>query len=367
MKKKCVPIVLALMLAFSNTSIYAASTSSAASTSAAAEEEGDDILTVDEALSMAISHSSTLKSLYEQNEINELSADDTRTSLVNSSEYVDVTNLNVELKNLMNNIKNYGTNVEIEKEKIRLNIIELFASIINAEDAIDLYEDEIELNERELKIAEVKNSLGLLSQTEYNGLITENESVKSSKQSLESALDEAYSSLNQILGQDIDTKYTVELDVEYEPLGDVDLSYAITKASTSSHSIKELEEAAEIAGYQLDVYSVEYSGGYKESAQNNYAQAIRELTDAKTQMEASVKSLYNSIISAETTYNNNLASLEQQKQELEVKKVQLELGKITQLEYDQAEYQIRQLENTIKQSVYSHYVDLCKFNNPDLI
>lgn len=366
MKKKCVPLVLAFMLAFSNASVYAASTSTAASTSAS-EQEDDGILTVDEALTKAIAYSRTLKSLYEQNEINELTADDTRTSLVNSSEYVDVTNLNVELKNLMYNIQNYGTNVEIEKEKIRLNIIELFASIISAEDAVDLYDEKIELNERELKIAEVKNSLGLLSQTEYNALVTENESVKSSKQSLESALDSAYTSLNQILGQNIDTKYVVQLDIEYEPLGDVDLNYAITKASTSSQTIKKLEEAAEIAEYQLDVYSVEYSGGYKESAQNNYAQATRELADAKTEMEANVKNLYNSIISAETTYNNNLASLEQQKQELEVKKVQLELGKITQLEYDQAEYQIKELENTIKQSVYSHYVDVCKFNNPDLI
>ena len=366
MKKKCVPLLLAIMLAFTNGSVYAASTQSTSSSSTTTQED-DDVLTVDEALSKAIAYSSTLKSLYEQKEINELSADDTRTSLVNSSEYIDLTNLNVELKNLMYNIQNYGTNVEIEKEKIRLNIIELFASIINAEDAIDLYEEEIELNERELKIAEVKNSLGLLSQTEYNGLVTENETVKSTKQSLESALDEAYASLNQILGQDIDTKYTVELNIEYEPLGDVDLDYAIAKATTNSQSIKDLEEAAEIAGYKVDVYSVEYSGGYEESVRNSYAQATRELADAKTSMEVNLKSLYNNIVSAETTYNNNLASLAQQKQELEVKKVQLELGKITQLEYDQAEYQINQLENTIKQSVYSHYVDVCRFNNPDLM
>ncbi len=372
MKKKCVPALLAIMLTFNTVNGFAASEAANSKTEITANTDkdqslDDNILTVDEALTMATEYSRTLKNLSEQNEINELTADDTRIDLRWSNEYVEVTNLNVELKDLMNSLQNYDNNIEIEKEKLRLNIIEIFASIINAEDSVEMYDKEIELNERELKIAKIKNSLGLLSQTEYNSLITENEKIKSNKQSLESALEETYSSLNSVMGQPLSTRYTVELDVEYEPLGDVDLDYTITKATTSSQTIKDLENEAEIAEYKLDVYSHEYSGGYKETAQSNYAQATRNLEDAKTSMEADITSIYNNIKTSETEYANNTATLNQKKQELEVKKLQLELGKITQLEYDKAEYEIEQLENTIKQGVYSHYILVCKFNNPDLI
>jgi outer membrane protein TolC len=376
MKKRIVPAMLALVLAFGYTNVYAARSSSAATAKTtvkttaqtAAEDDGDDsVLTVDEAVSKAIAYSRTLKTLYENNEINELTASDTRTTLVASSEYIELTNLNVELKNLMNSMTNYDSNVAIEKENIRLNIIQLFAGIISAEDSIKLYEKQIELNERDLKIAQVKSGLGLLSTTDYDALVVSNDKVKSSKQSLEIAVEEAYTSLNQILGQNLSNTYKVSLDVEYEALGDVDLDYAVSKAISSSQTIKEKDEAATIAKYKLDVYSVEYSGGYKESAQSSYAQATRALADAKTSMEANLRSTYNKIQTAETEYNNNLKSLEQKQKELSVKELQLQLGKITQLEYDKAEYEIEQLENTIKQSVYSHYVLVTKFNNPDLL
>jgi hypothetical protein len=367
MKKRCIPAILAIMLAFSSTGVYAAAKTTAAVSTESDSEVEDGVLTVDEAVSKAIAYSRTLKTLYENNEINELSASDTRTDLIWSNEYVEVTNLNVELKNLMNSLSNYDSNVEIEKEKIRLNIIELFASIINAENSIELYDEQIDLNERDLKISQVKKSLGLLSQTDYDALVLSNTQLKSSKQNLEIAVEEAYTSLNKMLGQNLSNTYKVSLDIDYEALGDVDLDYAVSKAVSSSQSIKEKSEAATIAKYKLDVYSHEYSGGYKESAQSNYAQATRALADAKTEMEANLRSVYNSIQTAETNYKNNLSSLEQKKNELEIKKLSLQLGKITQLEYDKAEFEIEQLENTINQSVYSHYVLVSKFNNPDLI
>lgn len=364
-------VLLALVFAFGGTSVYAGDGSAKAldivTVTTPATDRKENVLTVDEAVKKAIDYSPTLKTLSENNVLNEVEADDTHTDLVWATEYVEVTNLNVEFKNLMKSIKNYDTNVEIQKEKIRLNVIELFAGIISAEDNVSMYEEQLELNERELKIAQVKKSLGLMSDSEYNALVVDNNSLKNSKQSIEAALTQAYISLNRLLGQNVDTKYTVELNIDYEPLGQVDLDYEMIKASTSSQTIKELEDAAEIAQYQVDVYSSEYSNDKKEAKENNLSQATRNLSDAKAEMAANVKNTYNSIQTAENTYTNNLATLEQQKKELEIKKLQLSSGKITRLEYDKAEHSIKELENTIRQGVYSHYILVCKFNNPDLI
>lgn len=362
MKKNYTVLLLAAILSlncmpFCSVQTYAA---------AASTESDDGILTVDEAVSKATAYSRTLKSLYEDNEINELDEHDTRRDLINSSEYIQLTNLNVELKRLMNSLADYDENVEIEKKSIRLNVIELFASIIDAEDSLKMYDKQIDINKRELNIADVKIKLGLISQSDYESLKLESERVINERQSLEIALEEAYTSLNRILGQDLEKRYTVSLDIEYQPLGEVSES-DMERAVLGSQGVKQAEEAANIAKYQLDVYSVEYSGGRKETVRNNYAQAVRTLDDTKTNMRSGLRQVYNNIITAESNYADNLALLEQKQKSLEISALQLKLGKITQLEYDKAKYEAEQLENTIKQSVYSHYVLVCKFNDPDLI
>jgi hypothetical protein len=366
--KHSLALAMALVLAFGSTNVYA-STSDKANKAAQveADKDEDNVLTVDDAVSKAISYSRTLKTLYESNELNKVMEDDTRIDLIWSNEYTTVTNLNVELKNLLNNIRNYDSNVAIEKEKIRLNVIQLFAAIINAEDNLDLYDEELALSDKDLEIAKVKLNLGLLSSTDYDALVTSYNKTKSDRQALESSIAEAYNSLNSILGQDLSKRYTVELDIDYEQLGEVDVDFAVAKAVSSSQSIVEKTEAAEIAKYQLDVYSSDWSNDKKESKQNNYNQATRSLADAKTNMETSLRKVFNSIQTSETDYANSLATIEQKEKELAVLAEKLRLGKITQLEYDKSEYELNKLKTNLKQSVYSHYVLVSQFNNPDLL
>ncbi|MBQ6553601.1 MAG: TolC family protein [Firmicutes bacterium] len=364
MKKKIMPaIMLALLLSFSSISTYAASSSTISA------EQTAEVLTVEEATKRAIEYSHTIKTLNESTDISEKTADDTRQDLVNSSDSTSTITLNTQLKNLMNSISSNKANTEIEKEKIRLNVIETFASIINAENELDIYEKQLHISERELKIAEVKINLGLISQSDYDALVISNKNTKSSKQSLEIALKQAYTSLNKILGRDLTTTYTVTLDIEYSPLGDANVDLAASRAASSSQTVKDKENAEAVAKYRLDTYSYTDAtiNEYKQSYRNNYAQATRDTADAKVNAENNVRNVYNSILTSETNYNTNLQNLTQKTSELEILKKKLELGKITQLEYDKAELEIERLENTMEQNVYSHYVLVCRFNDPDLI
>ena len=97
MKKKHIALLLAVMFSLSSIPFCGVQTYAEVRSS----ETDDGILTVDEAVNKATAYSRTLKSLYEENEINELDEHDTRRDLINSNEYVQLTNLNVELKRLM--------------------------------------------------------------------------------------------------------------------------------------------------------------------------------------------------------------------------------------------------------------------------
>lgn len=349
-----------------NVNVFALSNSSI-STNQTTEDVDDNILTVEEATQRAISYNKDLKTLKENLSLAEDDAKDTNKDLFYANEYSEVTSLSVQLKNLYNNIENYKANEEITKKSLELSVIEYFSSIKNAQKSIELFEEQLSISEKELEIAQVKLNLGLISQSEFDDKKNSYTKTKNEKINLESTLDNSYISLNKLLGYDLNSKYELELDIEYEQMEEIDLDAPINKALSSTQSIKEKQNAVTVAKYELDVYSSLYSNDKKESKENSYAQTQRALTDAKTDLNQSLTQLYNNIITSENQIESNYKDLEQLNKEYEIKQVQYSLGKVTELELNEAEYKINSLEADIESAVYSHTVNVRKFLEPDLI
>lgn len=337
--------------------------------SAAEAEEEQEILTVDTAVSLAIKNSTELKNLSENKALAEDDADDANTDLFYATEYTDVTSLSVQLKNLRNNITTYNANEEITKEKIELSVIQYFAAIMKAQDDLMLYDKQLEITDKEMEIAKVKLGLGLLSQNDYDTQLLSYKTLKNDRNNLEISISDAFMSLNKLLGsKDLNKTYELELDIDYAPFDSSrSLSTTITKELSTNQSIKEKENSAEVAKYELDVYSALYSSEKKESKETKYAQAVRSLSDAKTELTQQITDVYNNIIKTEAEYNANIDSLEQKKKDLTVNQLQLSLGKITELDLLNAEYEINKLEAAIQNQIYSHDVLVRQFNNSNLI
>lgn len=330
--------------------------------------EGKKInLTVDEAVEKAINYSHELKNMADAQDLAEENEDDARHDLFYATEYATVTSLSVQFKNLTNTISNYEKNTALQKDAIALSVYNLFAAITEAEDNITLYEKNMDIEERSLAIAETKLKLGLISQSEYNSLKTSYEQLKANVQTLRNALDTSYMNLSKIMGDDLSTTYNIALDSDYTPIDrTINLQDKIIHDTGTSLKVKEAEENVTVTKYSYDVYSELYSSGKKEEVRNSYNTAVRELESIKTNLEAQVKTIYNQIIDLETSYNSNLTQLEELKSQLAIKETQLALGKITQIEYDKAEYEIESLEYEIKHQAYSHTALMTQFNNIDL-
>lgn len=324
-------------------------------------------LTVSEAVEKAIVYSSKLKTLTEDEILNEISYDDSVFELRTASENNEYTSLAVKIKELNNKFSNNKVNTEIEKQSIELSIIEFFSSVIEAQNSLELYEKNISLSEKQLKISEVKLKLGKISETAYNAEKVNYDKLIKQKTEKEASINNAFYSLNKVLGEDLKTRYNLVLDIEYTPLGDTDLEYYVLKAKSSAQSIVEKEQAAEIAKYQLDRYAVLYTEGSKESRQNAYAQSQRALDEAKTTLELNIRTLYTDIVKSESDYETALIELEKLNSDYKILQKKYELGKATSVELEEAELNILEKEISIQTAIYNHDIMVRKYNNVNLI
>ncbi len=332
------------------------------------ESPDDGILTVEEALELAIKNSNELKNISDKLYLAEDDAEDANHDLFYATEFNEVKSLSVQLKNLRNSIENYKTSSEVEKQKLELSVIELFTAIKQAESSLELFEKQLDISQRQLELSKVKLGLGLITENEYTDEKNNYNKIKTQMETTKISVDEAYTDLNKLLGKDLDEKYELKLDVEYKPFEpEQELETKILKSISSAADIKAKKEAVEVAKYEVDVYSELYSNDKKESKINNYNQASRSLDDAQTDMRVKITNLYNSIYTIENQYKDNTAELEQMKKELEIKKLSLSLGKITQLELDNYEYNIENLENQIQNQIYQHDILVREYENPDLL
>lgn len=277
-------------------------------------------------------------------------------------------NLEVKIKTLENYLNNYNINSSIEKENINISIYEIFASIINIQNEIDLYKYSINIYEKEFKIAEIKYNLGLLSESDYDNYKSSYDKKLLFLDSKKASVDEAFISLNKIMGMPIENKYKLILDLNYSEIGNIDLDKKIKAAISENQTIKEKEENIEVMEYEKSKYSNDTVSYYEQlTKEYEIEQSKRDLTDEEKKIEMKIISTYNDIIAYENSYNKNIINLNSLEKDLNIKKTQLSQGNITNIEVEKCEYEIKALKNTIQSQIYAHEILVMKFNNPNLL
>ncbi|MGN1318945.1 MAG: TolC family protein [Lachnospirales bacterium] len=338
-------------------------------------EMGLPTLTVEEATKKAIDYSPTLKTLSENKVESNNSYEDLNFSFAHSfaDSSISSTSSNQQMayniRALNNALRSLSANEEIAKEAIALNIESLFNSIKVAQDDIDLHEQNMVIQEKNIEIAKVKKSLGLMSEVEYNNIVNNYNTTVAEKQSLENSIESAFRSLNDAMGTNLDTKYEIVLDeVEYEPMGAVDLQSCITRALNTSENIRAKKDAADLAEYDYKTYvPVSDQTGLNDTKKNASKSAAREYETAQTELQSKMTDLYESIKDTEQTYIDTLGTLSVLKNQYDVIKAQYELGKVTEVDLLTAEYNISQVEAGIDKIVRGHKILVQQFNNPNLI
>ncbi len=331
--------------------------------------ETREVLTIDEAVKKALKYSKEIKSYDEENEVTDLEITRTKNNFLSSGETEQIASLAVQLKELANKISKNKLSLEKEKQNVEYSVFCFFIDILKAEKNIELFEEEALLKEKQLKISEVKLKFGRISQNEYESEKLEYKNLLKQKEELQNNIDDAYVSLNKVLGNDLATKYELDLGkkIEYLPIGNVDLNSIITLAVDSNSGVKEKENEVDVLKYGLELYIAETGDNTSEAKKVSYNKAVRSLEDTKTELRENITKNYNEILKLENEYKSNLAELENMNNQLKIKELNLKLGKATEIEVQEQKYNIKNLENTIQEQVYEHKLLVEKLENPELL
>lgn len=375
MKKKYIPMLLAVIFLWNTVPAYSAQQSAGEIEMAISGfkpsiltievQEDAEILTLEKAIEKALKYSSTMRNSKRDMEELQKNRDDAAEKWVYSS-----SNSLAEIMNLLSydtQLTNSQLSQEVTKAKLENTMKSAYISIINTERELALKELELKNSAMEIAIAETKEKLGLITTQELLNQQLSYEKMETEIENTQKSLEEAYISLNALLGEESSKVYQLSLDPIYEKFefkGDLE-SYINTALSTNSN-LKQKKNSAELAEQKLKIYSIESGQSYT-SLKNDVSTTSLSYRDAKTDLETSIRSAYNNIAALEKSYENNLKELEALKANLEVTKTKWDRKLITDLEMKQAEYKIASMENTILNQIYEHMLLADKFENSDLI
>ncbi|MCD7776974.1 MAG: TolC family protein [Clostridiales bacterium] len=379
-------LILALSLTTAANSVYAGSKSkvyldgSTTSTDSTVSKVGNgtfptlaegEAMTVDAAVARAIERSTTIKSYEDNIEIAEDNLDDIRVYRRAATEFTEVNSYAISYKSLEASIATYKDRIEAEKQSIQYKVVSYFVNIINAQNSLAIYDEYLDIETRNLEIYEKQLELGLISQTQYESYVDAYNTAVTNKTTLQNTIDSNYTSLNTLLDYNVAAVYDIELgeEVEYEPIDRTTLAAHVTLATSAGGNVNiaVLERNVEIAQYTLDLHSDLYSSETRMEVEADLYSATSSLNDTKLSYEGTVKTLYQSIIESEENYSDLVSQLNTLNNTMSVYEKQYELGQITELQLDTYHYTVKSLENQIDAAVYSHYLAVLQYDNPNLL
>lgn len=376
-KLKITAAAMAVIMSLNTAQVFAAVTTAQITQPTQAEETAELALTLETATAMAIKNSTTIKELNNNKASNDEKADNARDTLFSSGASAAYINYTITMNGLKFDEAVNEQNIVLREKLIAQLVSQGFVSIILAEDSYDEYLANMEIQKKNFNITEVKKQLGMISELDYTSAKQSYDDIVASEDSYKQTITDAYVSLNRIIGEDADKRYELAYDITYEELGSVDLSHQIYLAEDVDTTIKTKQETISSNDYALETYTrrnvndatgeILDSSTSRESYQRSSSQLSLEISDRRAAIEDGVTSAYNAIIEQEKQYRELTTALANAKKEYEVKKVEMELGKITQLELDTLAYDILTQENVIKNLVYEHAKAITTFTDANLL
>ena len=317
-------------------------------------------LTLQEATQKALSRSTALKTSNMDLNISAEKLEDEENSIAGGHTF----------EQLLNYIKqnaSYTTsklNQQVTEESVKFSLKQVYIEIINKEREIALTKMSLKTAEKELLIARTKQKLGLISEQELKNQELSYQKTLASVEQEEIAVQNAYRSLAELIGMDIDENYQLTLEPVYEPLElKVTLDTYITSKINTDPNIKQQQINVDTATSEAKFThaSVPESATADQEADNSVAKAELTLSDQKSSLRTKLQNCYDNIIQLETSYQNNLTELETLKQQLAIVEKKYQLQQNTELEVLEAKQNVAAKESEIIGQMYEHMLLLEQF------
>lgn len=323
------------------------SATSVATATEAATIQGKPVLTLDDAISSAISSNNNLALNAQQHEV-----------------------LNEQLK-YMDNIGSYKYQQlyisrnqneqqrEFLKDQITADITKRYHSLILLEAEIKNITDNIALKEKSMKVMETQKKVGLVTSLQMDAANLELKNLQTSKFAKEETMKSEKEAFLMLTNKDVD-KYTLENDITFEAFrlenpksffqakADQYLKYQNELADLQSNNIFE--------NFVNPLTGSAYAPTYAEylSAKYSANSATLSIEDSRDTLVQSLLSSYASLLNMEEQINMLNAQTALLKEQLKTAEVQCKVGLMTKLDYEKQAISLNDLEYNLLTLVNSY-------------
>lgn len=331
-------------------------------------EEGQ-AMTVDAATERAIMRSTTINNYRDSIKVAEDQLDDVVVFRRVSEDWNTTNNYAISYQTLISQVDTLNERIEAEKESLRFRIETCFTNIIEAKNRLAIYDENIDLASRSLDISKKQYELGSLSKSQYDTAVQNYNSIVSGKTALENQIESNYTELNTILDYNVGAEYPVEIgEIEYTLVDPGTFNARVAAATSNANvNIAALDRNAKVAEFALDRHSDFRSTTSRVQREADVYSATSALSDAKLRYEGAVKTLYDNIKLIEENYKTLNDQLTNLNNNISIYEKQYELGQITKLQLDNYYYSQKDLANSIQEALYSHYLLVKQYENPNLL
>ena len=329
------------------------------------------LITLDEAVEIALKHSTSISNLedtldtLEKSRDSLYSAHDTWAMFQGEGavgdEYLQFLNTFVELDANIDNISKYK---KLTEEGLRYGLMTIAVYINEMESAIGMQEENLAIAKEQNIINQTKYRLGLISKNELMELETQYASQQYSLEELKLNKDALYLNLYKTLGTGYNKKYKISLASEMVPLGisKEGLETAISAEIAKDVYLEILRNSVDSAEFSKKVFSSQ--GPTYDTRKKNLNSAQRSYKDGKAAVESAARESYTNILKYEQKQNVLKKELEVANNTYNTVKVNQSLGRVTALQARQAHLAVDSANYNIETNIYSHMLEKFVFEHP---
>ena len=328
-------------------------------------------ITLDEAVELALAHSSSISNLedtldtLEKSRDSLYSAHDTWAMYqgegVVADEYLNFLNAFVELDTNISNISKYE---KLTEEGLRYGLMTIAVYINEMEAGIAIQEENLAIAREQNLMDQTRYRLGLISKNELLELNTQYESAKYTLEELKLNNEALYLSLYKTMGTGYNKKYKIKLDSELVPLDVTEkgLETAISREISQDVYLKILQNSVDAAEFSKNVFSSQ--GASYDTRKKNLNSANRSYKDGKAAVEAAARESYNNIQKYEQKNEILQKEMEVAQNTYNTMEVNRQVGYVTDLQLRQAHLAVDVAQNNIDTNIYSHMLEKFIFEHP---
>jgi len=338
------------------------------------------ILSVEEAARRAIRNNTRVVTAQENELVTYEDIRRAREGTFDARTDIELTNANVTLMNAELAASLNIRDIQIQKENVEFRMTGYFNTVLNAQSDLELMRANLELAERDLVIAELRYSLGLASELDFEVAEIAVIRLENNILAQENAINRAFRNLNSLMGvsvNNLEQRHVLELELSFEPLPEINLTRHMQRFVNESIRVAEAEGEARAAAYRADYYitphhpltgEVTRGPGTRTYDEMRIFQsrAVRGVADARTAVSEGVIELYNGLRARELNIRTTEIELSRLVRQLGVQEAMLELGRTTPIEVDRLRLQIAEMENSLRQMRNAHAIDRISFENPNI-